>query len=653
MHQTLNSIRDNVDPQNIKNLKRRRPLEDLSGFVAAEQDEQFYVRKQENLASRDLAPLDNENCNNAVDILGNPISRISPDSRNYVSTAMSSYSSSNQNPSNTNGRSVDYCVCPSIDSNRSRKLLAHTTSSESPDLVLSDDELVFSSPLLRGRYSLSPNPRQRKSRSIVKIVKVKDSKTQHEVQPVQQHNITTTTPGMTEESNKDTCIIPSEKSINLIPRINEGDHYCSSISGSLRRRIFSDLSEDSRPHFNKTETRMESLRNGSRAPIVIARVRNQFRRLYIRSRIPHIQLLPRLRRRIRYTRFASNQHHQRWLIPSQHPMKVLWDFLTVLISLTNAYATHVAIADRSIGNSHSWQYFCQIWFVVDILLNFVTEHKLSMNGSSSFSSLSSAENTASKEGDDIVLTNCQAVWARYLTSWFVVDLLSLVPGEALFVKPIIEQQKKRGFIKRNLFRIRAIIRFIRRGFLQRKHITMFSTVAKHSKRAGMGGASHLLRVMIKYIPKYVLFLRKMKGLLALRVLRQFHWFHKVWQSLGSIIKSYYQYSPRRQAINSLWSTHKNRHDDETISLTCEEDDDGYCMGDNDEFGHNDHLAMQSFSTHDSHDRFPSASSSYTSQDCQVFLVGPDDSWEILEDGEDCDEMNNDDYDSDGECGYPY
>jgi hypothetical protein len=242
--------------------------------------------------------------------------------------------------------------------------------------------------------------------------------------------------------------------------------------------------------------------------------------------------------------------------------------MTVSISLFNAYATHIAIGDRSIGSWHTWQKFCQLWFIIDIILNFVTEHKMS---------------SSDANNNELILTNCQAVWARYLTTWFVIDLLSLVPGETLFVKPIIDQQKKRGFFQRQAFRVRNVSRFlfhvVTKRLIRPKHVSMFSTVAKHSKRAGIGGPPRLLRLIIKYVPKYILFLRKMKGLVALRVLRQFHWFQKVWKNIRSLTTRTTKQGPQDNNVlvsstaDKKWTTltrKGGRIDDDTISLTCDD-----------------------------------------------------------------------------------
>jgi Ion transport protein len=197
--------------------------------------------------------------------------------------------------------------------------------------------------------------------------------------------------------------------------------------------------------------------------------------------------------------------NRRLLIPAEHPYKILWDVLTFILSFANVYATHASIRDRQFGISW-FTTFCEAWFVADILLNFFTEYR----------------------SDNYALRDCRSVWARYLTTWFVIDVLSLFPGEVVYLKPIIDQQNRRNWFTKGFFRTKAVVRVTR--ILRGRHFKLFGKVAKHSKHSAGVGAVRLLRCMIKYIPKYWLFFRNMKGVLAIRMLRQVHWFRKVWRN---------------------------------------------------------------------------------------------------------------------------
>jgi hypothetical protein len=188
---------------------------------------------------------------------------------------------------------------------------------------------------------------------------------------------------------------------------------------------------------------------------------------------------------------------RRSVIRIEHPFKIVWDVSTVILSIVHSYLTHMAIRDRRFEAS-PFISFCQAWFLVDILLNFFTERKTSTGE---------------------IICDHRRIVARYLTSWFAVDILSLIPWEVLYVKPLIDIQNRRGFFKKSFFRSKAVVRVTRH--LRGKHFRWFGTVAKHTKHHGIG-AQRLLRLIIKYVPKYIMFLRNMKGVIAVRILRFVH-----------------------------------------------------------------------------------------------------------------------------------
>lgn len=247
-------------------------------------------------------------------------------------------------------------------------------------------------------------------------------------------------------------------------------------------------------------------------------------------------------------------------IPATHPLKITWDILTILLSLTvGAYTTHAAIRDRNFlhhfyddlnlmqeedsnfsntehennanGNLdmfslffnihiplnllhitiHNTKYnivaiFIECWFTIDMILNFFTEHTM-INGK--------------------VIREGRAVKMRYLTTWFAVDALSLVPWERVLVQPIIEMQNRRNIFKKTFFKSKAVLRVtpkVLRNF-RKTNLLMFGRVAKQTGWGSRG----LIQKMIKYIPKYLLFYRNMKGALAIRLLRQIHWFRKIFK----------------------------------------------------------------------------------------------------------------------------
>jgi len=194
------------------------------------------------------------------------------------------------------------------------------------------------------------------------------------------------------------------------------------------------------------------------------------------------------------------------IIPSDHPFKILWDVFTILLTFISAYITHQNIRDRRY-ESTMFANFTEAWFILDIMLNFITAHRHS---------------------DGTVICNGSAVWGRYLTTWFPIDLLALIRWEGMFLKPIIEQQNKRNLVTKWFFRSKATVRVTK--ILRGRHFKIFGRIVNSTKKIGVGGR-RLLALIIKYLPKYILFYRNMKGVLVLKVLRQIHFGRKVAKGL--------------------------------------------------------------------------------------------------------------------------
>ena len=238
-----------------------------------------------------------------------------------------------------------------------------------------------------------------------------------------------------------------------------------------------------------------------------------------------------------------------YVIPIEHPFKVTWDILTVVLSIVHGYLTHVAIRDRQFGFS-PFNAFCNVWFLADILFNFVTERKTST-------------------GD--VLSDHRSIIARYLTSWFAVDALSLFPWECLYMKPLVELQNRRGILKKSFFRSKAVVRVTRH--LRGRHFRWFGTVARHTKQHGIGGQRHF-RLLVKYIPKYFMFLRNMKAIIFFRIIRYIHWgrrfFHNM-QAQNEIVTSSPKSTDSDASTKSV--TTREAEDDSLHDLGDDHDDD--------------------------------------------------------------------------------
>jgi len=207
----------------------------------------------------------------------------------------------------------------------------------------------------------------------------------------------------------------------------------------------------------------------------------------------------------RIERLKAEGKYSPIIIPADHPMKIAWDVLTIILTILSALRTHQSIRDRTYDQS-PFVVFTEFWFILDIVLNFFCEHK-----------------TSSGE----IIRDGRSVWARYLTTWFIIDALSVVSWERIYVKPIVDKQKRRNFFTKTFFRSKAVVRVTR--ILRGRHVKLFGRVAKQTKTVGVGG-QRLLRLIIKYLPKYLLFYRNMRSVLVVRTLRQVHFLRKLWKS---------------------------------------------------------------------------------------------------------------------------
>lgn len=222
-----------------------------------------------------------------------------------------------------------------------------------------------------------------------------------------------------------------------------------------------------------------------------------------------------------------------WIvIPADHPYKVAWDVLTMLWSLMGAYRTHIRIRDRVFDQSPLIM-LTEIWFTLDIMLNFVTEHK-------------------TRSGE--VIKDGKTVWARYLTTWFLIDVLSLIPWERIYVRPIVEKIKRRNFFQKTFFRSRAVVRVSR--VLRGRHIKLFGQVSRQTGTP----LRRMVTLIIQYLPKYLVFLRNMKGALMVRSLRLVHWLHNIYKKIWVKAKSGI-YFRRKSMIRNTGHIEEESHGD--------------------------------------------------------------------------------------------
>ena len=258
----------------------------------------------------------------------------------------------------------------------------------------------------------------------------------------------------------------------------------------------------------------------------------------------------------RIERLKAEGKYNPIIIPADHPMKIAWDVLTIILTILSALRTHQSIRDRTYDQS-PFVVFTEFWFILDIVLNFFCEHK-----------------TSSGE----IIRDGKAVWARYLTTWFIIDALSVVPWERIYVKPIVEKQKRRNIFTKTFFRSKAVVRVTR--ILRGRHVKLFGRVAKQTKTVGVGG-QRLLRLIIKYVPKYLLFYRNMRSVLVVRTLRQVHFLRKLWKSFVVSIRREPLVVLRRPgmvfaAASAEWTEEDDWDDDD------DDDDDDHGLDDEDE-----------------------------------------------------------------------
>jgi len=193
-------------------------------------------------------------------------------------------------------------------------------------------------------------------------------------------------------------------------------------------------------------------------------------------------------------------------IPANYPYKFWWDVATILLTIISAYTTHLDIRSRTF-EFNAIHIFTRIWFATDILLNFII---------------------VEQDADGTITEKRITSAAIYLTTWFPIDILSIYPWERYFLKPVIEKQNQRKFLTKWFFRSRATVKVTR--FLRGKHFKVFGRVAKSTKSFGYG-AKKLFSLLVRYVPKYLLFYRNMKTVIVLRVLRQVNLLRKMYVNI--------------------------------------------------------------------------------------------------------------------------
>ena len=172
-------------------------------------------------------------------------------------------------------------------------------------------------------------------------------------------------------------------------------------------------------------------------------------------------------------------------------MKIIWDCCTVFLSFLSLYITHHSICKEKYEHD-TIRIICDTWFFLDIIVN--------------------------------LIFNRDYGWIQYMLSWFLIDSLALFPWELYLIKPIIEVKRRRHPIQKFLFKTREILNVTRK--IRGNHIQIFKIIANETKSIGINGIG-LLKITVKYAPKYALFLNNMHCVVAIRVIRQMNWIYRM------------------------------------------------------------------------------------------------------------------------------
>ena len=195
---------------------------------------------------------------------------------------------------------------------------------------------------------------------------------------------------------------------------------------------------------------------------------------------------------------TDNMHTQ----PVISQFMILWDICTILLSLTaGVYTTHMGMRDKCfphlLNNTCESKAalqiffgyipgnlivtFIDLWCVADIIFSVLMQSKY-------------------KAGSKIRY--------NYLKTWFLVDVVSMLSWEVIFVQPVLSQKKR---LIQRVIDICRMIPLIKKRW---PHLIKICHVVK----AVRCRPSRLCR-FVKFAPKYIIFMLKMKIVILLRVMR--------------------------------------------------------------------------------------------------------------------------------------
>lgn len=216
-------------------------------------------------------------------------------------------------------------------------------------------------------------------------------------------------------------------------------------------------------------------------------------------------------------------------------LKIAWDVCTILLSLTaGVYTTHAGMRDKCFPHllnnkcasktvlplffgcipGNFLVTFLDLWYVADIIFNFLLEEKKI-----------SEKNTESS----------------YLTTWFLVDVISMLSWEVIFVQPVFDQKKSVvhkavGFCK--------MIPILKKRWPQLIKICL----AVKTARVRISGICCLIR----FAPRYIVFTVKMKVVLLLRTMRHFRLQRRLFRNLKSLFYLMKASTSKVAATHASW-----------------------------------------------------------------------------------------------------
>lgn len=199
------------------------------------------------------------------------------------------------------------------------------------------------------------------------------------------------------------------------------------------------------------------------------------------------------------------------------PLKVLWDMCTIFLSLTaGMYTTHAGMRDKCFPHllnnkcasktalpfffwcipGDALVTFLDLWCVADIVFNCL-EDRSHRRGKRSRQS--------------------------YLKTWFLVDVISMLSWEVIFVQPVFQQKKKI---------VHKVIDLCKALPVLKKRLPLLIKLLLAVKAAKCRLSS--LCCLIRFAPKYIAFTLKMKVILVMRFVRHVRLQRRLLKNIASL-----------------------------------------------------------------------------------------------------------------------